>query len=347
MNAEHFYESRRAEWQALSRLLDRSQKTPRQLSPDEIQELSRLYRAATADLALAQRDFPRHRVTLYLNQLVARGHAMIYQGEPLALNRVRRFVGVGFPRTFRHAAPFILASALLFIVPALLAGLLAGWNPEAARWLLPPEVQELIPLIEDQELWTNIEVEDRPYASSFIMTNNIRVSFLAFGGGMLLGLLTVYIMMMNGLILGGLTGLTAHYGVGFELWTFVIGHGVVELSVIFIAGGAGLALGWAILQPGLLRRRDALALAARQAVRLIVGCVPLLVLAGIIEGFISPNESLPWPVKWAVGLGTGLLLYSYLLLAGRERADSAGRGTGSGEPGRKTRHGNVRSRHGN
>jgi uncharacterized membrane protein SpoIIM required for sporulation len=250
MNAERFYETRQAEWQALSELLDRSENSPQHLSPSDVRELSRLYRAATADLALAQRDFPQHRVTRYLNQLVARGHALVYRGEPLAWNRLRRFVTAGFPRTFRQTGPFILAAALLFIVPALVAGLITNWNPEAARWLLPPQVQELIPLIEEQELWTEIAVEERPYASSFIMRNNIQVTFLAFSGGMLAGLLTAYIMILNGLLLGGLTGLTAHYDVGFELWTFVIGHGVVELSVIFIAGGAGLAVGWAILQPG-------------------------------------------------------------------------------------------------
>jgi uncharacterized membrane protein SpoIIM required for sporulation len=112
--------------------------------------------------------------------------------------------------------------------------------------------------------------------------------------------------------------LTAHYGVGFELWSFVIGHGVIELSVIFIAGGAGLMLGWAVIHPGLLRRRDALAIAARKAVRLVIGCVPLLVRAGLIEGLISPAESIPWAAKWVLGLGSGLLLYSYLLLAGRK-----------------------------
>ena len=151
------------------------------------------------------------------------------------------------------------------------------------------------------------------------MQNNIQVAFLAFGSGILGGVVTVWIMVFNGLLLGGLTGLTSHYDLGFDLWTFVIGHGVIELSVIFIAGGAGLTLGWAIIHPGLLRRRDALALAARKSVRLIIGCVPLLVIAGTIEGFISPAENIPWPVKWSIGLVSGLLLYSYLLLAGRER----------------------------
>lgn len=317
MQIEQFVRTRQADWQELSRLIDAGQQNLHRMTPDEVQALSRLYRAATSDLALAQRDFPGHRVTAYLNQLVARGHALIYRGEPLALGRLRRFVAVGFPAAFRQALPFIVAAALLFFTPALITGALAAWQPDAGRWILPVAAQNLIPLLEQQDLWTEIAVEDRPYASSFIAQNNIQVAFLAFAGGILAGIPTVLVLISNGLLLGGVTGLAIHYGVGFELWTFVIGHGVVELSVVCIAGGGGLMLGWAIVHPGWLSRRDALARASGRAVRLIIGCVPLLLLAGLIEGFISPNEAIPWPVKWAIGLLSGVLLYGYLTLAGR------------------------------
>jgi len=317
MDANQFYLARQADWQALTQLLDRSQRGLAGLAPDELDRMGALYRLATSDLALAQRDYPDQRVTEYLNQLVARAHALIYQSEPLAAGRLWDFAARGFPRAYREALPFILVAMALLIIPALIAGLSTAWQPASARWLLPAEAQDLIPSIEQKQLWTDIPVSERPYASTFIMQNNIQVAFLAFGGGMLAGLYTVWTLVFNGLMLGGLTGLTAHYGIGFELWTFVIGHGVIELSVIAIAGGSGLMLGWAILQPGLLRRRDALALAARRAVRLVIGCVPLLVVAGTIEGFISPS-ALPWPVHWAIGLGSGVVLYAYLLLAGRE-----------------------------
>jgi len=319
MQANQLYLSRQADWQQLTQLLDRSRGGLNKLTPDEVETLGRLYRAATSDLALAQRDFPTDRVTTYLNQLVARTHAVIYRSEPLAANRLKRYVTTTFPRTFRAALPFVAIAALFFILPALAAGLWTNANPEAARWMLPAQVQRLIPMIEQQQLWTEIPIAKRPYASAFIMKNNIQVSILAFGSGILAGVVTAWLMIFNGLLLGGLTGLTAHHDVGFELWTFVIGHGVVELSVIFIAGGSGLLLGWSLLQPGLLRRRDALMLAAQQAVRLIVGCVPLLIIAGLIEGFISPAEFIPWPIKWGVGLVSGAILYSYLFLAGRER----------------------------
>lgn len=319
MQVDQFYQSRQADWKLLTELLARSQQDIHRLSPEDINTLGRLYRAATSDLALAQRDFPDHRVTTYLNQLVARAHAVVYRSEPLALNRILRFATTGFPRAYREMLPFILVAALLFIIPALAAGLGTAWQPETARWMLPVGAQHLITAIERQELWTDIPINERPYASSFIMRNNIQVAFLAFGSGVLAGVFTVWIMIYNGLLLGGITGLTTYYDLGFELWTFIIGHGVVELSVIFIAGGSGLRLGWAVIQPGLLRRRDALAIAARKAVRLVIGCVPLLVGAGLIEGFISPAENIPWPVKWGIGLGSGVLLYGYLLLAGRKR----------------------------
>lgn len=321
MNAHQLLRQRRHDWERLSDLLALAQHDARKLTPQQVDELSRLYRDATADLALARRDFPQDDVTRYLNQLVARGHATIYQEEPLAIGRLSRFARSGFPQAFRRLLPYFLVAAALFIIPGVLIGLVAAWNPSAAQQLLPPQVQDLAPMIEEQDLWTDIPVSERPYVSAFIMRNNIQVIFLAFAGGVLLGLFTLYILVLNGTLIGGVTGLTAHYGVGFDLWTFVIAHGVIELSVIFMAGGAGLALGWALIRPGLLSRRDALSQSARLAVRIIVGAVPLLVVAGLIEGFISPNETIPSLVKWLIGLMSGALLYGYLLLGGRERSN--------------------------
>jgi uncharacterized membrane protein SpoIIM required for sporulation len=319
MNADEFYQSRKREWELLSELLERAQKDVKRLSPSDVERLASLYRSASSDLALARRDFPRHRIAQFLNQLVARTHAVLYQGEPLAWKKVKGFAAGGFPRLFRETFIYTFLAFLLFTLPALFAGFSVASSPESALWVLPVEVQRLIPIVENKELWIDISVEERPYTSSFIMQNNIRVSFLAFASGVSGGLLTLWILVQNGLILGGLLGLTAYHGIGFELATFVIGHGVIELSVIFMAGGSGLMLGWALLRPGLMRRRDALALAARKAVQLLGGAVPWLVAAGVIEGFISPNENLSWTIKWSVGIFSGALMYSYLFFAGREK----------------------------
>ncbi len=318
MNFEEFYQSRQADWKQLGDLLTAAEKSIERMPPEKITQIGRLYRAATADLALAKRDFPRQRVTLYLNQLVGRAHAVIYRSEPLAIRRLVRFATEGYPRLYRETVIFTLIATLLFLVTGVMAGIATSTNPQASRWLLPPQVQELIPTMQDKDLWTNIPMPERPYASAFIMQNNIQVAIMAFGGGILAGLMTVWIMISNGLMVGGILGLAFYYDVGFELLTFMIGHGIIELSVIMIAGGSGLMLGWAVIHPGLFSRRDALARAAGRAVRLLVGCIPLLVVAGTIEGFVSPNEGIPWPVKWTVGITAGLLLHGYLLLAGRE-----------------------------
>ena len=314
MQIDEFFASRQTDWERLSSLLDRSRGGLRRLSAAELEELSVLYRAATSDLALAQRDFQHHQVTAYLNQLVGRAHALIYSDKPASWRRIVRFWGITFPRLYRQTLPFTLSACGLFTLPGVVAGLLTIRSKTAAEWL---GLGDVLSYLEGGSLWTDIPITQRPYASTFIMTNNIQVGFLAFAGGVLLGLLTVYVMIVNGLNLGGVLGLCTHFGLADELLAFIAGHGVIELSVIFVAGGAGLQLGWALLRPGPYRRRDAVVHAGRTAARLIVGCIPLLIVAGLIEGFISPSD-LPAAVKIGVGLATGLLLYVYWLAAGQK-----------------------------
>jgi uncharacterized membrane protein SpoIIM required for sporulation len=166
--------------------------------------------------------------------------------------------------------------------------------------------------------WTDIQPDVRPGMATLIFTNNIQVAFLAFSGGVLVGLGTVYVLVSNGLALGGVLGAAQFYGVAPLLWSFISPHGYLELTCIVIAGAAGLMLGDALLRPGLLLRREALAQAARQAVELVVGAAPVLVVAGLIEGFVSPSE-LPVAVKLAFGPIVGVALYALLLTVGQRR----------------------------
>jgi uncharacterized membrane protein SpoIIM required for sporulation len=277
-----------------------------------------LYRTATSDLAVARRDFPEHAVAQYLNGLVGRAYAAVYQRRASRRSAFVQFFLQDLPRTFRVTWPFTLVAFLMFFIPALISFVGSYRNPDDAA-LFVPGAERIIRDIRDQrEWWQSINQEGRSVGAAQIATNNIQVTILAFAGGMLFGTLTFYVLVRNGLLLGSIAGAAQALDFADNLWGFVAAHGVVELSVIFIAGGAGLQLGWAMLRPGLLSRRDALTLAARRAGTLLLGGMLLLVIAGLIEGFISPS-ALPLWVKLTVAFGSGALLYSYLLLVGRER----------------------------
>lgn len=317
MIAEDFITAKKTNWERLTVLLNRSQHGGlAALSAEEITELGRLYRSVTSDLAVARRDFPNHRVSEYLNGLVARAHAAVYQGRALRGRGIWEYVAVTLPRTFRETWPYTLVAFLMFLLPALVAFVIAYRDPTGATALFPGAEQVIEDIRNKREWWKEINEQGRAFSGTQIMTNNIQVSILAFAGGVLLGTLTLFVLAQNGLLLGIVAGASQALGFAGNLWGFVAAHGVVELSVIFIAGGAGLQLGWSIVRPGLLTRRAALTVAARRAVYLLLGCIPLLVIAGLIESFVSPSN-LPIAAKFAVAIGSGALLYSYLLLAGR------------------------------
>src|SRR5205085_1391319 len=257
----------------------------------------------------------------YLNGLVGRGHGALYRGSGPLLPRLARFYSRTLPQTFRELAPFTMASAALLFGPFAVAFVTGLLDPAAVTPLVPAQD---VQIIRQHHLWTDIPPDQRPIVSGVIMTHNLLVATIAYVGGILFTLPTIAVLVTNGVALGALAGLVAVYGLGPGLLDFTVAHGVLELSIVVAAGASGLRFGWALVQPGLYSRSDALAQAAASALVLLVGLGPLLVVSGLIEGNLSPSQA-PFPAKLAVGVLTGALLWAYLLGAGRrpERARHA------------------------
>lgn len=310
MQIDAFIEKEKAGWQRLEALTARTRGNAEALNEAELYELGRLYQIAASDLALAQRDFGNHKITRYLNQLVGRTHAVLYREEALRWQQFRRFYQHQFPQLYRSLLPYTAVSFVLFLLPALIGFFVVWQTPEQIYTLLGREITPLVRTVEEGKLWTEIAPSVRSAAATTILTNNIGVMFYAFAGSLTGGLFTLYILLFNGLSLGAIFGLLQFHGLSAGLTEFILAHGPVELSVIFLSGGAGLFVADGLLRPGLLTRQTALVERAKMAVQLILGSVPLLIGAGLIEGFISPS-GLPWPVKALVGLATGAALHWY------------------------------------
>jgi len=323
MSSDRFVSERKGAWQRLEDLLGLLERTSlRRLEREEVRELGRIYRRTASDLAIARAESRDPRLVGYLNSLVIRAHGRIYRADASeGGRRLWRFFAQDFPRTFRRTWRYTALATAAFLLFAALAFLGTWIDPELS------ELGGIDPLAREQILnarthWWERVNEANQLWSSVIMVNNIWVMLRAFALGALFGVGPLYEMARFGLQIGAVLSLTDRADFAADLLTFMVGHGVLELSCVFITAGAGTLFGSALVLPGDLSRADALRLRGRDAVQLAAGCVPLLVVAGIIEGFISP-AALPAALKCGVGLLTGVALYAYLLLAGRETQTTA------------------------
>ncbi|TVP78597.1 MAG: hypothetical protein EA352_01945 [Gemmatimonadales bacterium] len=315
----------RPRWEAWDRLLADARKRglPR-LEEDDLTEFASLYREVTADLARARTYRGSQPLLAFLEDAVGRGHNLLYRPPTRSVGKAWHWLRSGVPRTVRRCwAPILLATAL-FYGPGLVTFAATAGNEERIERVTPATLLERARAAEGQRAQgigygeAVIAEDEQPLAAASILTNNVRVTFMAFAGGLLAGLGTVAILVLNGVMLGA-AGSAFHFeGQSLHLWAFVAPHGVLELTAICLAGGAALWMASAILMPGRRSRADALMERTREAISIMGGVVIILVIAGIIEGFVSPSPHLSEGAKIAFGIGTGLVLFPWLLLAGAD-----------------------------
>ena len=319
MISNQWMEKRRPYWDRLETLAMECQTAGvRRLGRDELRELALLYRQVANDLSVVRQDRTARAIAHRLNQLLGRTHNIIYSSRPRNFLAVFTFLGKEYPRLFRRLLPYTLTAVALFAAGGLLGAIITLARPGFAESFLGPYMAETI---HRHEMWTHSITSIKPQAASGIMTNNLSVTFLTFAAGVTAGLGTLYLIFFNGLMLGVIATACQQAHMSRDLWSFVCPHGSLELPAIFIAGGAGLRLAAGMLFPGLYSRRDSIALAGREAVRLVAGVIPVLIVAGTIEGFFSPSGA-PAGLKFLVGAALFTLLLVWLFSSlGSERAE--------------------------
>ena len=314
MKQERFEQAHREEWDALAAML---------AAGAGDQRLPQAYRRVCQHLALARDRCYTAGLVQRLNGLVMAGHQALY-GSTLGLGpQWGRFLAGGLARSVRaHYRPVLLAAMLVALPMAILPPAIAR-DPQLAY------------LVESPQDLARMETMYQPGAGrfgranqaqtdvamfGFYIWNNVRITFQAFAGGIILGLGSIFFLLYNGVHGGAVAGYLAHAGLGPQFWPFVATHSALELPSLVLAGAAGLHLGWALLAPGRRSRAQALRIAAREGMPLVYGAALMDGLAACIEAFWSASALVPPAVKLASGALLWTAMAGYFLLAGRRRA---------------------------
>jgi uncharacterized membrane protein SpoIIM required for sporulation len=307
---------RKDNWNRLDALLRQSEASGvRTLSPAELRELGLLYRQTAADLSTVRADRTSRTLEQYLNRLVGRAHNFVYSGKRISALTLWSFLAHGYPRLLRRLSGYIYLATAITLVTAILGALITLIRPDFGALYVGADMMDTI---NQHKMWTDTILSVKPAAASGIMTNNIMVCFLTFAGGVTAGLFTLFELYNNGMMLGVIATLCAQHHMSLSLWSFIASHGALELPSIMLAGAAGLRLGAGILFPGLLRRRESIAVAGAEAVQLVAGTIPLLIIAGTLEAFLSPTHE-PAALKFSVGAFLFIALMFWFTEGGRRK----------------------------
>jgi len=317
MHIDRFIAAHQAEWDRLAALTAVARRGPQRLAPGELDELVALYQQASGHLARARTAYSDAGLHSRLTRLVADANAALYAGRPRTRTSLRRFAGETFPLALWRSRRFLAVAAACLLVPAVALGAWVQASPEALDAAVDPDRQAALLESEFVDYYSSAPAEQ---FSLLVLTNNIRVSLVAFALGALLALPGALILAYNGVNVGIVGGLFVDAGETSTFFGHIAPHGFLELTAIAITAAAGLRVGWAIVAPGDRRRGDALAEEGRQAVVLVLGCLPVFVVAGILEGFVTPAP-VPLALRAAVGFAAWVAFLGWTLGRGRALDD--------------------------
>ncbi|WP_441288364.1 stage II sporulation protein M [Sorangium sp. KYC3313] len=318
---DEFVAARRRDWQELDGLLLHDSGSLAKKDGAAISRLAALYRSLCTDLMRARAARYTPDLTAYLDALAARAHATLYGAEPFRLPDIVTFFTRDFPGALRANGRFFAIACALFFLPSLvgIAGALA--SDEFATHVLPSPVLQGMAQMYSEGLDGRDAGTDTGMAGFYVF-NNVGIAFRCFATGVLFGAGSIFFLIYNGLFTGTVVGHVMSVGHGGNIWTFMCSHAPFELTAIVIAGGAGLEMGYALVETRGRTRVGSLRRAAPSIVRQVLGAAAMLLIAAGIEGFWSPS-GLPPPVKWTASGVFSLLIVLYLALAGRPAKEAS------------------------
>lgn len=290
---EQYINEYRPQWEQLEHYIKKmDKKNISKLSAGELKDYLMLMKGVSHHLAYSRTHFPESALCKYLNELSVRAHNQLYVVKKSNMKAFLDYFKFGFARRIRENWTFILAAFIIFMIGSVVSYFMVISDPQTAGLFLPEEFTA-------QENWdmkdSAWQEEQFFFLSSYVTTNNIGVAIKAFAFSITAGALTSYVLFVNGTMLGALTALVGQNSSNMiNYWALILPHGIIELSAIFIAGGAGLRMGLALLFPGPYKRIDALIKQAKEAVMLMPGVVVMLIIAGLIEGFLTPARIEVW-----------------------------------------------------
>ena len=313
MRLDRFIAERSPDWHELELLVREAGRRPERLGPDRVLRLGGLYRAAAADLARLRRHAPRSPETVRLEALVRQGRQAVYDARTRRRSVVR-FFATDYWRLIAARRKALLVAFVLLFGAAALAALWGVHDPAAATGVVPREFR---PALQPGHPYRDMSPSEQAAFTSEVFTNNIQVTLVAFAGGITGGIATALALLYNGLLLGVVGGLMGQAGNGVGFVDLVTAHGVLELSCILVGGAAGLSLGWSIISPGLRTRRASLQREAVEALLLVLGTAPWLVIAGIVEGNRANLSEAGLGAVIGTGVGLGIVYWGLVLWRGR------------------------------
>jgi uncharacterized membrane protein SpoIIM required for sporulation len=306
LNEDKFITTHSNTWKELEELSATiNKKGIKTLPSKKVQRFLYVFRQSSHHLAYARTHYSESSVVDYLNSLISKCHAHVYAVKKISPGSFIKYICHDFPRFVKEYRWFIIGSFSFFIIGFIISLLMVLYNVDNSSIFLPANLIEGIKGGKSGGGEWNY-----PLMSSSIMTNNISVCLRSLVLGITLGLGTIYVLFFNGALLGSLTGITYLYGNPINYWSLILPHGIIELTAIFISGGAGLIIAKSMLLPGEYSRKSSLVAGAKKASSLIVGIIFMLIIAGIIEGFFTPLK-ISAVVKLSFAAITAVILILY------------------------------------